>query len=88
MDEQVRKADADKMRHHIVNINLLSFTNAVAFPCLFFLLAIASSIFGRYDIESQNKSNWLLVVIAVISILCGIYFLVKTLKAIEEVSER
>ena len=85
-NEQVRLSDMNKLSHHLENINALSFTNAVTFPCVFFLLAIASSIEGCYTIETQNKSDWVAFTVTIITTIVGIVFLVRTLKAIEEVS--
>ena len=85
-NKQVWNSDMNKLSHHLENINALSFTNAVTFPCLFFLLTIASSIMGRYTAETQNKSDWWSLAIAIVTIVVGIVFLVRTLKAIEEVS--
>jgi hypothetical protein len=53
---------------------------------LFFLLAIVSSIAGRYEVEVHNKSDWFSFTAAIITTLAGIVCLVKTLKAIEEVA--
>lgn len=84
--EQVRLSDINKLSHHVEIINKLSFTNAVTFPCVFFVITVAASVWGRYTAETQNKSDWWSFAIAIITTLVGIGFLVKTLKAIEEVS--
>jgi uncharacterized membrane protein HdeD (DUF308 family) len=76
----------NKAFHRIDIINALSFTNAVTFPCMLFVLAIASSINGRYIAQTQNKSDWISLTLAIITTIAGIVFLVRTLKAIEEVS--
>jgi len=85
-NEQIRMSDMNKAFHRIDIINALSFTNAVTFPCMLFVLAIASSINGRYIAQTQNKSDWISLTLAIITTIAGIVFLVRTLKAIEEVS--
>ena len=84
--KQVWDSDMQKSIHNIDNINSLSFTNAFTFPCLFFLLAIVTSIAGRYAVEVHNKSDWFSFTAAIVTTLAGIVCLVKTLKAIEEVA--
>jgi len=85
-NEQIRLSDVNKISHHFEIINKLSFTNAVTFPSLFFVIAIMASVWGRYTAETQNKTDWGWFAITIMATLVGIGFLVKTLKAMEEVS--
>jgi hypothetical protein len=87
--KELRKQDksfVSRFSSAIQKPNLLTTTSVVTIPGISYLLAIAFSIWGQYSAATDQSHNWFDFWFIVVLLLIGIYFLYKTLRAIEDIT--